>query len=157
MDSTGSPTHASGDAALLSRVTDEIERLHRFFDDWFTAALPDTSEAFAPIERALVSGFELVAPDGRCLPREILLRSLREAWGSRRDQPGFRIRVEAVRLRRVTDALVVAVYEEWHDGAGPAQGRSSLAVLERCPDGLRWLHVHEVALGAPTTDTESPE
>jgi len=135
-----------GEDRLLREMRLEIERLHRFFQDWFTGAIPDEDTAFAPVVTALGPDFEIVPPDGRRQPRDELLTGLRAAWGSRRGDPAFAIRVEDVRLRRVTDALLLGTYEEWQEDGAGLRGRLSLVAFERGPAGLSWLHVHEVAL-----------
>lgn len=132
----------------------EIVELHQFFEDWFCARLGDDDRAFARFEAVMAADFEIVNPEGRTTPRDVLVPGLRAGHGRWRDADGAltgRVRVANVRVRAVGAGLFVAAYEEWQqEGAEAERGRRSTAVLRRTerptPLGLEWLVVHETWL-----------
>ncbi|TVQ32724.1 MAG: hypothetical protein EA376_05005 [Phycisphaeraceae bacterium] len=155
-----------GDFSALER---EIRDLHRFFQDWYNGAIPDTDESFQRFAGALAPGFLIVLPDGRALDREQILRAVRTENASHgKSGPEIRIWVEDVRLRippRTDGDLLIATYEEWQGDAGDddsPRGRLSTGVFRIPPapgtapgttpgtapgtDVVEWLHVHETWL-----------
>ena len=123
----------------------EIERLHRFFEDWFSGELPDDGAVFATVESALSPNFNLVSPGGRSLPRAVLLSQIRAAHGSRRG--GLRIWIDDLHLHYQARGILICGYREWQrQGSDAARGRNSTAVFEDHGDKLLWLHVHETWL-----------
>jgi hypothetical protein len=126
----------------------DIVALHDFFEGWFRGELPRIDEAFTEVDRRLADGFTLVSPRGNVDEREPLLESIRGAYGARGE--GFRIWIEDVRVRQSRGDVHVVTYEEWQQegGAEPTR-RLSTAVFgddDSAPNGLEWLHVHEVWL-----------
>ncbi len=127
----------------------EIEDLHRFFVDWFRAAVPADDPTWLRLDEALAPSFEMITPDGVVERREPLLARLRELHGSQDE--GFAIWIEAYDCRLVDERIIVATYEEWQRRAGVVRGRLSTVVFERyplAPYRVRWLHVHETWLAA---------
>jgi hypothetical protein len=135
---------------LASRIHDEIVALHDFFQAWFTGEPPATDEAFSAVEQRLADGFVLVSPRGDIDERGPLLEAIRSAHGGR--PSSFRIWIEDVRLRQFHDGIHIATYEEWQQQADEAPTRRLSTSIFRedadAPDGLAWLHVHEVWLDA---------
>ena len=137
------------DAALTGAVTAEIEALHRFFVGWFSGELPNDETLF---QREFSDRFDpdcvLVPPAGDTLPMPALNEGIHATYGT---NPGFRIAIRNVQLRRVTDELVLATYEEWQRNAlnstPPDNGRVATVLFAR-GEPLRWLHVHETWLPA---------
>lgn len=134
--------------ALLSTATGEIERLHVFFVDWFSAAVDGDEETLkCGLLDRLDDEFTLIAPSGKLLKVEALANGLRAAHGS---NPAFRIAIRNVRVRIADNGLMLATYEEWQRNARasiPADnGRISSVVFRRTGDELCWLHVHETWL-----------
>lgn len=124
----------------------EIEDLHQFFEDWLSATLPNTDEAFRRLDRALAPEFQLIHPSGEWRRRDDILTGLRQAHG---DRPGLTIEIKDVRLREAREELVAATYEEWQCGEEHEDGRLSTVLFREsleAPAGLRWLHVHETWL-----------
>jgi hypothetical protein len=75
-----------------------------------------------------------------------LLNWLLEAFGS---QPGVRIRIEKVNVRRTYDDMVLLTYEELQFRPNDTNRRLSSAVFVTGPGGVgtsRWFHLHEVSL-----------
>lgn len=132
------------------RVEDETRDLHRFFEEWFAGAVPRNEVTFARLTHALAPEFELITPDGRLVPRELLLRGLEDSHAKfERGGPTFEVEVRDVRAREAGDGLFLAVYEEWHHSEHESVGRLSTALLRvapGAPNGLAWLHVHETWL-----------
>ncbi len=127
----------------------EIDTLHRCFEDWFNGRVPRTSEAFNRIDTALAETFVIVMPQGSKVERAPLLKSLYEAHTGRQ---GIRIWIEHVRVLEEDQALVVAEYEEWQEEGGETTSRHSTAVFRRNeekPNGLEWLRVHETWFDRP--------
>lgn len=122
---------------------DEIDTMHRCFEDWFNGRSPRTDEAFSRIGSALGESFVIVMPQGRKVERAPLLKGLYEAHAGR---PGIRIWIDHVRILEEDHALVVAEYEEWQEEGGETTARHSTVVFRRdnaMPNGLKWLRVHE--------------
>lgn len=121
----------------------EINELHEFFEGWLGGDLKPTAEEFQRLETVLADGFTLITPDGQCLERDPLLKSLRDAAGTR---PQLRIRIEEPQLRQAGASLLVASYQEWQQEGRETRGRLSTVVFRRrkaLPNGLEWTHVHE--------------
>ena len=127
---------------MIDDVKREIEELHQFFQEWFTATLPNTDSAFA---RAGVLGadFRMVVPNGALVERGPVLAQLRAAYGK---QPGIRIWVEHVTVHQAQGDLLLATYDEVQSVSGQNSTRVSTVLFAKdasTPNGLRWLHVHE--------------
>lgn len=133
-----------GGVDLLAAARLEIVELHRFFEGWLGGALPADEPSFTRLTRALAEDFEMIGPDGRLIPRAVLLEELRVAAGG---QPGLRIWTEHESPRVVGGGLVLATYHEWQSlPDGEPRGRASTVLLRvraQAPGGLEWLHVHE--------------
>jgi len=134
------------------RCSREIHQLHRFFVDWFTGSLPDDASTFARLDRALAEGFQMIAPDGHRLGKPELLERLRSAHGAHSDD-AFDIEIRNIDVRHMLSPLCLLTYEEWqqHGQAAPTGRLSSVLFrdLEDAPNGVEWLHVHEVWLPPP--------
>lgn len=131
---------------MFERIAQEIVELHDFFTGWFAGDLDP--EAFSRLEESLDGDFHLISPSGDIDDRDALLESVRQAHGSR--GADFSIRIEHIEPRCTHGDVHVATYEEIQpvDSDGPARRRSTVVFAEDLgrPNGLRWLHVHEVAL-----------
>lgn len=130
------------------RCQQEVRELHQFFEDWFNATLPPTEEAFRRFESVMADRFMIISPNGARTERDELVDRLREAHGiwRRNSQPG-RIWIENLQVRHTVGSQAMVVYEEWQEIEGDARGRVSTAVFdsrEGTPNGVEWLHVHEV-------------
>jgi len=131
---------------LHDRVFEEIERLHRFFVDWFSGTIPDDDETFrGRFLDSLDPEFVLIPPAGNTVTWDELTTGIRSGHGS---NPDFRIAIRNVVVRRAVNGVVLATYEEWQRNARasnpPDNGRVS-TVLFRAED-LCWLHLHETWL-----------
>ena len=122
----------------------EVVALHEFFEDWFTGRLQASDDVFQRFALALDIEFEIVGPGGVAIGRPDLLASLRAAHGAYAET--FRIWIENLEARALSDDLVLVTYEEWQQDAGSPRARRSSAVMQCDPEasgGVRWLHVHE--------------
>ena len=133
-----------------ARCEKEVVELHRFFQDWFNGVLPPTEEAFRRFDSVMAERFMIISPEGVPAEREELVDRLRQAHGIWRQtgQPG-RIWIENLRVRHQVGQQAMVLYEEWQEIEGESRGRLSTAVLQRrdhTPNGVEWLHVHEVWL-----------
>ncbi|MFI6503783.1 DUF4440 domain-containing protein [Nonomuraea typhae] len=119
----------------------EIVRHHRVIERWLSGEAEPGE--FAALAGAHADGFTLAGPDGRILTRDRVLDELRRLHGA---VPGLRIEIREVRVVAEEGPLLVAVYEERQ----PGNARRSSVVLRRTEAGLRWLHLHETWLPAPS-------
>lgn len=136
------------DRTLEERSEAEVVELHRFLEEWSNAELPPTDEAFSRFAGVIAPSFLIIDPDGSEVSREPIVDAIRRAHGRWRDAPG-KIRIENFRLLHAGDGFALATYEEWHDLPGGAKGRLSSVLFgedDEAPNGLVWLHLHEVWL-----------
>jgi hypothetical protein len=129
---------------LPERVCAEIEILHAFFTGWFTGQLPERAfdEQFAA---RFTDEFVIIPPSGALVRYPELAQRLRATYGK---MPTSRIAIRNVQVSLVTDAAIMATYEEWQhqaDQLGSGTGRLSSVLLSNS-DPFIWLHVHETWL-----------
>ena len=140
----------------------EIVELHRFFQDWFNGALPDSDDpGVARLTAALAEGFQLISPQGELHDRAAVIEQVRRAHGRWRASGAAgaagttekaekaTIRIENARVRHLAGDLALVTYEEWQQVDGASRGRLSSAWFRRnesAPAGVEWLHLHEVWL-----------
>ncbi|MBK7664172.1 MAG: hypothetical protein IPJ21_11615 [Sterolibacteriaceae bacterium] len=130
---------------LEEDVRREVRALHEFLVGWFTGTLArgDFEAAFLP---RFDPAFVLVAPGGTLLTLADLAASVRRGYAS---NPGFRIAIRKVRIRRLLDHHILATYEEWQRNAlasTPPENARIASVLLRKAEPLQWLHIHETWL-----------
>ncbi|MEX2466974.1 MAG: DUF4440 domain-containing protein [Gemmatimonadota bacterium] len=130
------------------RAQQEIEELHRFFQDWFRGEAVEAS--LSRLEAALAPDFVLITPGGRVLDRNTVVTGVASQRGS---DPAARLWIENVTLRQAWAELMIVTYEEWQERRGSAaRGRLSTVVFgthARPPTDLQWVHLHETWLGTP--------
>jgi hypothetical protein len=145
------PDMAEGADDLAQRCESEVVELHRFLEEWSNATLPETEAAFERFGGVIAPSFVIIDPDGVTLGRQPIVDAIRRAHGRWVDTPGV-IRIENFRLHQAGGGLALATYEEWHDLPGETVGRLSSVLFgpnEEAPNGLEWLHLHEVWLPRP--------
>ena len=135
---------------MEQRCNDEVVQLHQFFQDWFNGVLPPTDVAFGRFSSVMAEGFVIISPNGELTERDELLERLQAAHGIWREmsRPG-RIWIENLQVRHQVGNQVLVHYEEWQEIEGESRGRLSTALFRRregAPNGIEWLHVHEVWL-----------
>lgn len=135
---------------MEQRCENEVVELHRFFQDWFNGVLPPTEEAFERFSSVMADEFVIISPNGELTERDELVERLRAAHGiwRRLSRPG-RIWIENLRVRHRVGDQILVLYEEWQEMDGESRGRLSTALFrlrETAPNGVQWLHVHEVWL-----------
>ncbi len=139
------------EVTMEDRCRLEVIELHRFFQDWFNAELPDDPASFNRFEQVLAEDFEIIAPSGYLTEREAVLAAVHSGHG--RDAKGHRtIEVKNVRSRTVGDGLILVTYEEHQTASDGHKGWQSSALFrarEGHPNGVEWLHVHETYLPVP--------
>ena len=132
------------------RCRAEVVELHRFLEAWSNATLPDSEQAFARFGDVIAPSFVIIDPDGKTLGRDPIVEAIRAAHGRWSAEPG-RIRIENFRLLQSGDGYSLATYEEWHEIGAETVGRLSSVLFgpnESAPNGLEWLHLHEVWIKA---------
>jgi len=121
----------------------EVHELHRFFQEWYSAELPNSAEVFDRLAQVIGADFEIISPTGLRCEREQLLETLHAAHGS---DPEARIWIEHARARDLGTDMCLVTYEEWQGHGDAAKGRLSSALFKTKPDlpnGVEWQHVHE--------------
>jgi hypothetical protein len=140
----------TGGTIMERRCSDEVVQLHQFFQDWFNATLPPTTEEFERFSSVMAEKFVIISPNGELTERDELLERLQDAHGiwHEMSRPG-RIWIENLQVRHQVGDQILVLYEEWQEIEGESRGRLSTALFRRCegtPNGIEWLHVHEVWL-----------
>ena len=136
---------------MRTLVEQEIRELHAFFRAWYRGTIEDTDSAFSRVEKVLASEFTLITSDGYTMPREQLLPLLR---GEHAQRPEIEMRVDQIELRLVSGEIVdggiaLVTYQEHGVTANGARSTLISALLRVNPDtpnGLEWVHIHEVGL-----------
>ncbi len=139
---------AAEEVPMEDRCRREVVELHRFFQDWFNAEVPDDAAGFARFEQVLAEDFEIISPTGHRVDRVAVLAAVRSGHGRSGDQ-SFSIEVGDVRSRAVGEGLVLVTYEEHQTTGGEHEGWLSSALFrarEGHPNGVEWLHVQETYL-----------
>ncbi len=135
---------------MEARCHREIVELHAFFEQWFRGEVEHGDAALARLADALAPGFEMITPEGGRAGRAQLLEGIRSMHGRHAStRPPFTIEIAHVQIRGLGDDVALATYEEWQQVEGERTERLSSAVFQasaRAPNGVRWVHVHEVWL-----------
>jgi hypothetical protein len=138
-------------ATLTEMARQEISELHDFFVQWFRPAGDGVHLDLGRCRAALGADFRQVTPDGKLLPRDLLLTRLAQGRGCR--PADFRIEIADIDLIWEADDAVLLVYTEKQYGQGLETQRRSTAFLTRsatAPCGVIWRHLQETWLQAPT-------
>jgi len=134
--------------SALRSVTDEVVRLHDFFQDWFDGHGERSLDEFA---NTLDDAFFIVSPRGTVADKTQIVASVE----SHADSGPMKIRIKNVELRRAGEGdLLVATYEEHQERPNGTVARISTVGLRAdasCPGGYRWLFVHETTLWSSAT------
>lgn len=131
-----------------TQCKDEVERLTRFFQDWYRGDIENTDEIFSRLSSVLSNDFLLITSSGFSVDREQLLAMLRNEHGSKKD---IKIWSESFQLRLHEGNLCIFTYEEHGRLAGEEKVSLITAVMRYVPglsDGMEWVHIHEVAMPA---------
>lgn len=117
----------------------EVERLHKFFTDWFGGR---GDHDFGEFDNAMAPSFYLVSTDGERMDRDSIVGFVESARGS----GDVAITIVNPTVHSDDGVLVVGTYEEHQIKRGLASERISTAVMRRddgAPGGWLWLAVHE--------------
>ena len=133
---------------FANRVESEIVGPHRFLEDWFTAAVPNSSESFARLAKSWSAPLLLISPTNEFLSATAVLQTTMAQYGA---FPGLRIAIRDLQVTAECEsAVAIAIYEEWHieQGQGSDARLCSAAFVEDSsrPNAVRWVHVHESPL-----------
>jgi len=132
---------------FANRVEAEIVGLHRFLEDWFTAAVPNSSETFARLAQAWSAPLLLISPTNEFLSASTVLQTTMAQYGA---FPGLKIGIRNLQVTAECDsAVAIALYEEWHIEQGLSAGctctnlrctgteADTVRVLPRCTNAAR--------------------
>jgi hypothetical protein len=137
---------------LAESAVRHVYEFHAFLEQWLGGVMPyDVAAVYAQIGN-FDPEFLCLPPTGRVQTRDALLNWLLEAYGS---QPGLRIGIEKVNVRRSHEDMVLLTYEEHQLRPKETNRRLSSAVLVADPGGTstgRWFHLHEVLLENASSD-----
>lgn len=135
---------------LALRCEREVLELHIFYERWLTGELPPTEENYSRLTSVLSSDFALISPSGEIQTAADLIPQLKMAHGLRRNSEfTFHIMIKNFDCRFARSRMALVTYEEWHEFKGKINARLSSAIFRPkagTPNGLEWLHVHEVWL-----------
>jgi len=123
-------------------VAQEIVRLHEVIEAWYRGTL-DRASFEAGFTAALHPAFEIVAPDGTSVGRAAIVDAVRAGAATASE---FRIEIDAARIIRAAEGVVLAGYIERQWGAPSAEGRETArraTVLFEVGERLLWRHLHE--------------
>ena len=121
----------------------EVIELHQFFEDWFSAKLAQTDGNYGRMTVAMNPDFHIVGPDGRMMDYPTLEKGL---WAGHNSRPNFKLWVDNVQTRPLSNDIALTTYEEWQEIDGQTTARLSTAVFCKkadAPNGVAWMHVHE--------------
>ena len=128
---------------MITRIENEINELHQFFQDWYNNHLSPTDENFVRCVNVLHPNFMIIFPNGEKVQYQTLLNSLHSKHAS---QTNMRIWIKQIQVLHQIGDLVLATYEEWQEINGQVNSRLSTVLFQKAPttpNGLLWLHVHE--------------
>ena len=140
--------------SIDTRCKDKIIRLHLFFQEWFTASVPNNDETFDAFNSSISTEFLLISPRGVVDAKPELAASLRRAYGIQKDSK-FTIEIKNCKLLYIgKDESCLMSYEEWqktemNDGDDVETARLSTVLFRQqpnCFNGLEWVHVYETWL-----------
>jgi hypothetical protein len=147
-------------ATIADRCREEVDGLHRFFEQWFRGELEATPSALDRVRNALDDEFSVLFPSGNRVGRIGLLAQLERAHGGNRDLGDrFSIRIEGFEVVWQSRTAAVVRYEEWHEIGERIRARASTAVFKAdssSPHGVRWLHLQETWLPGRGDAVEAP-
>ena len=132
-------------ALTAAKGAEEVERLHAFFVEWFTAAVPKTEDTYqSRFAKMLHPSFQMVQPSGTLVARDQLLQDLDKAHGSSKS---FSIEIRNCKVVLESSDTLLMTYEEWQTvGAETTALISTVAFVPNGDDaarGLQWFHIHE--------------
>jgi len=126
----------------------EIHGLHDFFQQWFRGELPNTDESFARFTGVMSDSMVHINPGGTASEHDALVEAIHQGYGGWVGRSKkWEIQIENIQLRQDRGDVLVVTYEEWQFLGQQTRARLSTVVFgkkEGTPNGLEWLHVHEV-------------
>ena len=105
----------------------EVRDLHRYLTDWLTGKAPKGDGYPNRLAEALANNFVVIHPSGTRGSKTEALRAFGAAHGEKAED--YALEVGKVEIRRLTEGLCLATYEEFHRGE-PGRARISTAVLQ---------------------------
>ena len=133
---------------MLECVKSEISELHAFFEAWYHGTIENSDAEFQRLSDVLAPEYLLITSDSYIFDREQVLSILRSAHAKR---PDVKICVKNIQLRVEAEELVIITYEEHGTTDKGKKATLISAVLRKktgTPNGVEWLHIHEVSLPA---------
>ncbi len=124
----------------------EVIALHRFFQDWYSGAIPKSEATLNRIRQVWRHDFRLVAPDGSVHSAGHYLDCLPEQHGS---LPGLVISIKSPQVVWRESGNCMVRYRERHSDEKPSRICTALLAAEpTAPLGVIWRHLHETTSSA---------
>ena len=140
------------DTVFEHRCHDAVLDLHQFFEDWFNARLPNTTESLVSFRDVLSEDFQYVGPAGFLIDKSIIFENGTwpgHGWWIKDGAKGGKTRVENFAFRRLSESTALVTFEYWQDKGESKRGRQNTAIFRldpSMPHGVVWLHVQETWL-----------
>lgn len=131
---------------LLAVAQREVVELQDFLEGWISGALDASEETYRRFSDVLAHDFHIVPPAGEALDRDGLIEYMVDQHG--RDEHISRW-VEDLRIHRLAEDIVVAVFDEWQVRDGERRGSRISGILRQAsgtPNGVEWAHIHETPI-----------
>ena len=127
---------------LIERARTEVVKRHDFFVEWFTGRA--TEAELATSIRAFAPDMMMIEPDSNTIGTDQIVAMITSARGKR--PADFKISVEFVTSRQISDQIALVVYDEHQVIDGQKSARRSSAVFSADPDapeGVVWRQLQE--------------
>jgi len=128
-------------------IKKEIIELHRFFEDWAKARIPENEDSLSRLKQALADDFIIITPGAQAISKHGLVEMITKGYGNFADHSQkYKIWIEDIHYRRFSGKLFLATYKEWQNVNQEVKGRLSTALFSSdsgTPGRLKWHHVHE--------------
>lgn len=120
--------------------------MERFLEEWISGWLDPSEQALARFGGVLAPSFHIVGPTGAVLDATELREYMRRQHGT---DPETTRWVENSRLAHADPGLAVVIFDEWQVRDGQRKGSVVSAIFRAmtdAPNGVQWIHIHEVPL-----------
>lgn len=135
----------------------EIERLHEFFVQWFTATIPKEAFGEACLQ-AFSPNMSMIPPSGKALDHSQLIQGLLERYACHEGKQ-FSIEISGMNVILQQDELCIVTYEERQLLNGEETCRTSTATFRNRPDtpcGVEWVHLQETWMNTASEKPSAP-
>lgn len=134
---------------MLIKCRREVEQMYKFFQDWFTAHIPQGDYYLNQIKRSFAEDFQIITPEGHSLSRLDVTHQLKESYGAQKNRYTYRREIENFDGRSLTSKgeIFLCTYEEHQIIDDEKKIRLSTALFRKnqeAPNGVEWVHLHGI-------------